>query len=227
PHCGTSSAIHARCTACARFLDRPSIVVTRLFATAETGSTHVRVAVPSRCTVHAPQWAMPQPNLVPVRPSVSRSTQRSGVSGATSTDSRLPLTVKEIGGMTNFPQQGNGEQRAQASREREGGMPASSCAETVRPIPQFLLQRRLGDCAGNERAGGISPRLFRCSETGCGDPPSKRNVGAIPNAVKNGGAGGRIRTGKGLRPETWRVSAFTSFATPAPRRLRTLAIPNA
>src|SRR6266567_3118988 len=67
------------------------------------GSTQVRVATPSRCTVQAPHCAMPQPNLVPVSPSVSRSTQRSGVSGATSTVSRLPLTVKEIGGMTGFP----------------------------------------------------------------------------------------------------------------------------
>src|SRR6266571_5120630 len=50
--------------------------------------------------------AMPQPNFVPVSPSVSRSTQRSGVSGATVTVWRLPLTVKEIGGMTIFPQQG-------------------------------------------------------------------------------------------------------------------------
>src|SRR5437762_5570342 len=103
PHCGTSSSIHARCTACARFLERPSIVVTRLPATAATGSTQVRVATPSRWTVQAPHCAMPQPNLVPVSPSVSRSTQRSGVSGVTSTVSRLPLTVKEIGGMTSFP----------------------------------------------------------------------------------------------------------------------------
>src|SRR5256885_1832280 len=103
PHCGTSSAIQARCTAWARFLDRPSIVVTRLLATAEMGSTQVRVATPSRCTVQAPHCAMPQPNLVPVSPSVSRSTQSSGVSGATSTVSRLPLTVKEIGDMTSFP----------------------------------------------------------------------------------------------------------------------------
>src|SRR3989441_2191412 len=94
PHCGTSSAIQARCTGCARFLERPSIVVTRLPATAATGSTQVRVATPSRCTVQAPHCAMPQPNLVPVSPSVSRSTQRSGVSGATVTVWRLPLTVK-------------------------------------------------------------------------------------------------------------------------------------
>src|SRR5439155_12710211 len=86
-------------TACARFLERPSIVVTRLPATAATGSTQVRVATPSRWTVQAPHWAMPQPNLVPVSPSVSRSTQRSGVSGVTLTVSRLPLTVKLIGGM--------------------------------------------------------------------------------------------------------------------------------
>src|SRR2546429_1028806 len=44
PHCGTSSAIQARCTACERLRDRPSIVVTRLPATAATGSTQVRVA---------------------------------------------------------------------------------------------------------------------------------------------------------------------------------------
>src|SRR3989440_6991309 len=67
------------------------------------GSTQVRVATPSRWTVQAPHCAMPQPNLVPVSPSVSRSTQRSGVSGVTSTVSRLPLTVREIGGMTSFP----------------------------------------------------------------------------------------------------------------------------
>ena len=30
------------------------------------------------------------------------------------------------------------------------------------------------------------------------------------------GAGARIRTEKGLRPETYQVSAFASFATPAP-----------
>jgi hypothetical protein len=35
--------------------------------------------------VQAPQAATPQPNLVPVRPSVSRSTQSSGVSTSTAT----------------------------------------------------------------------------------------------------------------------------------------------
>ena len=50
-------------------------------APTSTGDWQERVAWPSTCTVQAPHWAMPQPYLVPVRPSVSRSTQSSGVSG--------------------------------------------------------------------------------------------------------------------------------------------------
>ena len=34
-----------------------------------------RVGWPSICTVQAPHWPMPQPNLVPVMPSTSRKTQ--------------------------------------------------------------------------------------------------------------------------------------------------------
>src|SRR6266511_3848963 len=100
PHCGTSSAIHACCTGCARFRERPSMVVTRFPATAATGSTQVRVATPSRCTVQAPHCAIPHPNFVPVRPRLSRNTQRSGVSGTTLTVSRFPFTVKLMGGMS-------------------------------------------------------------------------------------------------------------------------------
>src|SRR5882672_1922086 len=39
---------------------------------------------------------MPQPNLVPVSPNVSRSTQSRGVSGSTSTSTALPLTLSLI-----------------------------------------------------------------------------------------------------------------------------------
>src|SRR5882762_6508279 len=63
---------------------------------------------------------MPQPNLVPVSPSVSRSTHRSGVSGVTLTVSRLPLTVKLIGGMTGHPR-GRWEKRVRADARMEGG----------------------------------------------------------------------------------------------------------
>src|SRR5581483_2925081 len=45
------------------------------------------------CTVQAPQNAIPQPNLVPVKPRVSRNTHSRGVFGGTSTTALLPLTV--------------------------------------------------------------------------------------------------------------------------------------
>src|ERR1700730_2919714 len=64
--------------------------------TAFTRVTHERIGCPSRCTVHAPHNAMPQPNLVPVRPSVSRSTHSNGMSGSTSTSVSLPLTLSLI-----------------------------------------------------------------------------------------------------------------------------------
>src|SRR5690242_12623299 len=54
------------------------------------------MASPSKWTVQAPHSAMPQPNLVPVRPRVSRRTQSNGVSSATSTARSCPLTVRLI-----------------------------------------------------------------------------------------------------------------------------------
>ena len=69
------------------------MVVTCLPSVADMGSVHDRTARPSRCTVQAPQAAMPQPYFVPVRPSCSRSTQRSGISGSTSKACGVPLTV--------------------------------------------------------------------------------------------------------------------------------------
>lgn len=64
---------------------------------AETGVMHDRMAWPFRCTVQAPHMAMPQPNLVPVMPSVSRKVQRMGVEGSTSADTGLPLRVNLTG----------------------------------------------------------------------------------------------------------------------------------
>src|SRR6187549_297277 len=72
------------------------MVVTRLPRTADTGVTQARVATPSTCTVQAPHWATPQPYLVPVRPTCSRMTHRSGVFGSTSTFWDLPLTTRRI-----------------------------------------------------------------------------------------------------------------------------------
>src|SRR5256885_9654634 len=48
-----------------RLLDSPSMVVTALPPTVETGSTQERTGSPSTWTVQAPHMLMPQPNLVP------------------------------------------------------------------------------------------------------------------------------------------------------------------
>src|SRR6185369_13830662 len=47
-------------------------------------------------TVQAPHCAMPQPNLVPVIPRMSRSTHSSGMSGGASKDFVSPLMVRTV-----------------------------------------------------------------------------------------------------------------------------------
>src|SRR5215510_9660363 len=96
PHCGTWPATHAFCSGWSPLGDRPSMVVTFLPAAAETGVEHERTGLPLMCTVHAPHCAMPQPNFVPVRPSSSRITQRSGVSAGCSELTSLPLTTNLV-----------------------------------------------------------------------------------------------------------------------------------
>ena len=56
-----------------------------------TGVMQERVGRPSTCTVQAPHMPMPQPNLVPVRPTSSRITHSSGVSSSASTVTARPL----------------------------------------------------------------------------------------------------------------------------------------
>src|SRR5215831_2127607 len=74
--------------------DKPSMVVTWRFPTADTGKEQDRSGLLSRNTVQAPHMAMPQPNFVPVRPRLSRSTHNSGVSGKTSTPWLPPLILR-------------------------------------------------------------------------------------------------------------------------------------
>src|SRR5215467_8204953 len=69
------------------------MVVIDLPSTSDTGMAQERVALPSMCTVQAPQDAMPQPNLVPVSLRCSRRTHSSGVLPSTFTSLRWPFTV--------------------------------------------------------------------------------------------------------------------------------------
>src|SRR5262249_12219846 len=52
-----------------------------------------RITSPLMCTEQAPHWATPQPYFVPVRPTCSRITHRSGVSGSTCTLCTRPLML--------------------------------------------------------------------------------------------------------------------------------------
>jgi hypothetical protein len=65
-------------------------------AAAAIGVTQLRIAFPSMCTVQAPHNAIPQPNLVPVRPSTSRRNQSSGISGLPPKRCSVPFTYNRI-----------------------------------------------------------------------------------------------------------------------------------
>ena len=54
-------------------------------------------ARPSICTVQAPHWPIPQPNLVPLKFRTSLSTQSKGMSAGTSTVEVFPLTFSVKG----------------------------------------------------------------------------------------------------------------------------------
>ncbi len=112
----------------------PSIVVTLLPSAAEIGSTHERTARPSRCTVQAPQAAMPQPYLVPVRPSVSRIAHRSGISGSTFRVWGVPLTVIVMATEVLS--------RREAGRRHENTRAGSTCATILRMMKNLPAGRR-------------------------------------------------------------------------------------
>src|SRR6202022_3370128 len=67
PHWTTSSDTQAAWTARpTKSWPTPSMVRMGRLSIRDTGTTHDRVATPARCTVQAPQEAIPQPYLVPV-----------------------------------------------------------------------------------------------------------------------------------------------------------------
>src|SRR6266853_4806243 len=77
---------------CEALGERPSMVTILSPAfRVPSGIEQERCSSPLMCTEQAPHWATPQPNLVPVRPTCSRMTHRSGVSGSTCTSRVLPL----------------------------------------------------------------------------------------------------------------------------------------
>src|SRR5262249_24476533 len=104
------------------------MVVTAFWPRAETLVWQARSALPSRWMVQAPHSPMPQPYFVPTRPSESRRTHNIGVSGATSTEWVLPLTLSVYLAMSVRRSKGGvteGTHRASGSHDE----PHERCAD--------------------------------------------------------------------------------------------------
>src|SRR6266436_5778441 len=87
----------ACCTGCRRpSFSSPSMVVIDFPTPALTWTWQERRGAPSIKTVHAPHCPSPQPYLLPVRPSSSRSTVNREVSGGYRTGNLLPFTSSSI-----------------------------------------------------------------------------------------------------------------------------------
>src|SRR5262249_48533972 len=69
------------------------VTIGSLAFTSPTRMEQERCTSSLMCTEQAPHGAMPQPYFVPVRPTCSRITHKSGVSGSTSTSRILPLIL--------------------------------------------------------------------------------------------------------------------------------------
>src|SRR6267154_4403216 len=106
PHCTTSRSSQAFwILAPAAVAPIASIVVIAEVPMLSIGVIQERMATPSRCTVQAPQSAMPQPNFVPVMPSTSRNAHKRGVSPSTSTVRLTPLTLIVVAIATSIQSQ--------------------------------------------------------------------------------------------------------------------------
>src|SRR5262245_26591305 len=68
------------------------VVIASVAFTELMGMVQERSTSPLMWTEQAPHWAMPQPYLVPVNPSCSRSTQSNGILPPTFTSKSLPFT---------------------------------------------------------------------------------------------------------------------------------------
>src|SRR5712691_6907085 len=69
------------------------VTILSLAFTLPTGTEQERTTSPFKCTEQAPHCATPQPYFVPVRPTCSRMTHRSGVSASACTSTVLPLIL--------------------------------------------------------------------------------------------------------------------------------------
>src|SRR5258708_24058157 len=142
------------------------MVVTGRPATAETGAEHERNVCPSTWTVHAPHCAIPQPYLVPVRPSSSRMTHSSGVCGSPSNSRRVPLmsSVMDIAKLlvrSGFGASGAGlDPRGDQPPELRPGAGRRLAVAARLPSPAHQRDLRHVLLAGGERLAAVALRVL-------------------------------------------------------------------
>src|SRR5258708_40071852 len=96
---------------------------------------------------------MPQPNLVPVMPSTSRSTQRRGVSPSTSTLCVLPLTLM-LNAMRVFPSAASARDQP-GSDQFDRNIDVAACGFRVRTNLVRFVDQGLGGVAIDTRQADV------------------------------------------------------------------------
>src|SRR5690242_15536734 len=145
------------------------MVVTLLPATVETCVVQDRVGWPLMWTVQAPHRAMPQPNLVPVIPRVSRRTHNRGICGTTSTVCDFPFRVN-LTAATGPPLDTSlSIQRAdECGKALSKSTPSEvGCGSVAEPVPEGLEPAKKFHCqpnrdgerheCGHERPSRLAP----------------------------------------------------------------------
>src|SRR5688572_6420181 len=135
PHCEPLSSRNVRCKGCSSLpLAMPSMVSTSAPSASTASTRHEQTMTPSIMTVQAPQSPVPQPSLVPVSVSVSRSTSSSVCCGSQRYSYSSPLTVVvtccffaiyifrfSLSTCLSLPAKRGGWLRASAASEESGG----------------------------------------------------------------------------------------------------------
>src|SRR5262245_48075819 len=133
--------------------------------TSPTRTEQERCTSSLMCTEQAPHCATPQPYFVPVRPTCSRITHRSGVSASTSTSRTLPLMLSLAMSFLSRVAFGANLVLAGPARRAGGGL------ERIENLPQVV---------GKHSAFGAAlPTQVARSRHGAGEERRKRHASRI------------------------------------------------
>src|SRR3984893_13089557 len=133
------------------------VTILSLAFTSPTRMEQERCTSSLMCTEQAPHCATPQPYFVPVRPSCSRMTHKSGVSASASTSRVVPLILSFVMGVlprgsvaTNVAVVAWPADQAEQIRELENAAPVtmkSSLSEEALPMAASTHRTAFGQAA--------------------------------------------------------------------------------